>query len=216
MRKNGLLAIAGILAPIIFFSMIIVLGALEPNYNHMTRMMSALGGVQGIRGLLFNVGIALIGILVALFAIGLHQHIDDKEKSKAGLILFVLGGLGLVLSGVFSCNEGCANVIVERNLIGIFHVLAAFIAGMCLSIAPFFIYGRMKKSPSWKKYATYTLVTGIIANVPGIIFWVTLATTRLPGIDGLLQRLGIVFVFIWIEVTALKMRSLHRITSGSG
>jgi purine-cytosine permease-like protein len=84
---------------------------------------------------------------------------------------------------------------------------------MCLSIAPFFIFGRFGKSSNWKNYATFTLVTGIIANIPGIILWVTLATTRLPEIEGLIQRLGIVFIFIWIEVIALKMHNLSRMAS---
>jgi hypothetical membrane protein len=209
MKKDKLFPIAGISAPIIYFSMIFILGLLEPDYSHMTKMMSFLGGVQGIRGLSFNIGIATVGILVALFSIGLHQTINGKNKSKAGVILLISGGLGLIFSGIFHCNLNCANVIVENNYIGSIHMLSAFIAGLSLSIAPFFIYGRFKKDPIWKKYATYTLVTGIIANIPGIIFWVTLATTRLPGIEGLLQRLGIVFVFIWMEIVSLKMLKLE-------
>ena len=52
------------------------------------------------------------------------------------------------------------------------------------------------------------LVTGIIANIPGIIFWIMMATIRIPAIDGLIQRLGIVFIFIWIGVMSLKMLKL--------
>jgi hypothetical protein len=40
-----------------------------------------------------------------------------------------------------------------------------------------------------------------------------LATTRLPEIEGLIQRLGIIFIFIWIEVIALKMHNLNRMAS---
>ncbi len=84
MKKYKLFGIAGIVAPILYFSMVIILGLLEPNFSHLTKMMSVLGGVQGIRGLLFNVGIATVGILVVLFAIGLHQslNIDDKKNLK--------------------------------------------------------------------------------------------------------------------------------------
>jgi hypothetical membrane protein len=213
MKKYKLFAIAGILAPIIYFCMIVILGALEPNYSHLTKMMSLLGGVQGIRGWLFNIGIATTGMLVALFAIGLHQSINDKKRSKVGPVLLILGGLGLILAGIFHCDLNCNNVVVEKDFIGLIHILTSFIAGTCLSIAPFFIFGRFGKSSNWKNYATYTLVTGIIANIPGIIFWVTLATTRLPEIEGLLQRLGIVFIFIWIEVIALKMHNLNRMAS---
>ena len=205
MKKEKLFAIAGIIAPIIYFKIVIILGLLEPSYSHMTKMMSILGGVDGIRGLTFNFGISLVGILIILFAIGLHKSINGGNGSKIGPTLLTLGGIGLIASGYFHCNLNCTNILVENNLIGSIHMFSAFIAGMCLSIAPFFIFARLKKDPLWKKYTLLTLITGIIANIPGIIFWITLATTRFPAIEGLIQRLGIVFVLIWIEIMGLKM-----------
>jgi hypothetical protein len=84
------------------------------------------------------------------------------------------------------------------------------IAGMCLAISPFFIFGKLKKNPAWKNYAKYTLVTGIIANIPGIILWIMVFTSTVPeSIGGLIQRLGIVFIFIWIGVMSLKMLKLN-------
>jgi hypothetical protein len=35
------------------------------------------------------------------------------------------------------------------------------------------------------------------------------ATIRIPAIDGLIQRLGIIFIFIWIGVMSLKMLKLN-------
>jgi len=60
-----------------------------------------------------------------------------------------------------------------------------------------------------EKYSKFTLITGIMANVPGIIFWITLATVRLPAIEGLIQMSGIIFIFIWIEIMSLKMLKLN-------
>jgi hypothetical membrane protein len=205
MKKEKLQAIAGIIAPVIYFSIVIILGLLEPGYSHMTKTMSILGGVGGIRGLTFNFGISLVGILIILFAKGLHKSINGGKGSKVGPILIVLGGIGLIASGIFHCNLNCTNIFIENNFIGSMHILSAFIAGMCLSIAPFFIFVRLKKDPVWKKYTHLTLITGIISNIPGIILWITFATTRLPAIEGLIQRLGIVFVLIWIGIMGLKM-----------
>lgn len=73
MKKYKLFAIAGILAPIIYFCMIVILGALEPNYSHLTKMMSLLGGVQGIRGWLFNIGIVFIFIWIEVIALKMHN-----------------------------------------------------------------------------------------------------------------------------------------------
>jgi len=209
--KNKYFTIAGILAPILWFSLVIILGLLEPGYSHMTKTMSVLGGVGGIRGFIFNLGIPFVGILIILFAIGLHKSVNRGKGSKIGPTLLVLGGLGLIISGIFHCNLNCTNVLLETNFIGIMHMLFAFLAGMCLGISPFFIFARLRKDPQWKKYSKFTLITGIMANVPGIIFWITLATVRFPAIEGLIQRAGIVFVFIWIGVMSLKMLKLDMV-----
>lgn len=197
--------IGGIAAPLIYFPLVIILGALEPGYSHMTKMMSVLGGVPGIRGFLFNSGITTTGLLTAFFAVGLHREFKRSTGSNAGPILILIGSIGLMLSGIFSCNENCVNIIVENTSVGTLHFVSAFIAGMGLSVAPFFIYARFRKNPFWKKFADYTLITAFLANIPGIVFWITLFTTRLPKIEGLIQRLGIVFVFIWTEIIALHI-----------
>jgi hypothetical membrane protein len=202
------LAISGILVPIFYLGLVIILGLLEPGYSHMTKTMSILGGVGGIRGLIFNLGIPLVGILIILFSITLHKNINKGRGSKIGPILLVLGGIGLIFSGIFHCNLNCTNVLLETDFTGIMHMLFAFIAGMCLAISPFFIFARLRKDYKWKKYSKFTLITGIMANVPGIIFWITLATVRFPAIEGLIQRSGIIFIFIWIGMMSYRMLQL--------
>ncbi len=209
MKNKKLFAIFGIIAPILFFGIVIILGSLEPGYNHATRMMSVLGGVGGMRGLLFNLGIGLIGALIIVFAFGLHKNINNGQGSKIGPVLLAIGGFGLVLSGVFHCDLNCDNVMVNRNFIGIMHMLSAFIAGLCLSISPLFVFARLRKDDYWKKYAIPTLMTGILANIPGIILWITIFTSLTLEMDGILQRLGIVFVLIWMEVVSWKLLLLE-------
>ena len=208
-KINFYLSIAGIMAPMLWFILVTVLGLLEPSYSHMTKMMSILGGIEGIRGLIFNIGITLVGLLIIAFGIGLHKCINKGKGSKIGHIMIILGGFGMMGSGIFHCEPNCINILIERNFTGTLHMLFAFIAGICLAISPFFIFARIRKDPKWKDYSKYTLITGIMANVPGIIFWITLATVRFPSIEGIIQRAGIVFVFIWIGVMSLKMLKLN-------
>ena len=61
--NQTLQAIAGILVPILYISMVISLGLLESGYSQRTMMMSILGGVPGWRGAIFNLGLVLIGSL---------------------------------------------------------------------------------------------------------------------------------------------------------
>lgn len=200
------LIISGLLAAPFYLTLIMTFGELEPGFSHLTQPMSLLGGVAGIRGLIFNVGVAMTGALVIIFGQALWRHMAVKISAKIAFGLFVLGGLGLIGAGVFHCNEGCENVLVEPDLVGQLHAITSFMAGMGTGLAPFFFWAAMRKSDQWKRFATTTLITAILANVPGIIFWLTFITGfRLASIEGLIQRLGFVVTLIWMFYLAINM-----------
>ncbi len=203
-----MLASSGIVAPVLFASLIIVLGLLEPGYSHRTETMSVLGGVGGWRGAAFNVGIALIGLLLIGFAIGLHRGIGGGEGSKVGPILIALGGVGLVSSAIFHCNQDCTNVLKSPTFAGRMHIVTSFLSGFCLSMAPFAIFVRLRSDQRWQNYRWFTLAMGILANLPGLILWISFFTTRIPEWEGLIQRLGIVFPLLWVEVIAVHLLRL--------
>lgn len=196
-------SLSGIAAPVLFVVLVLGLGIFEPGYNHMTQMMSILGGVTGVRGVVFNAGVALTGVFIIAFSVGLYSSIH----TRIGSAMIALGGLGLIGSAIFHCNVGCANVIAQTGT-GVMHTLCAFIAGMNLSVSPFFIFVTIRKDPVWKKLKWFTMAMGVLANIPGIILWVSFFTTRMPEIEGLIQRLGIVFPLLWIGVMSCKMLQL--------
>ena len=209
MRKSPKwLAIVGIIAPILYISLAAILGLLEPGYSHRTMMMSILGGVEGIRGAIFNIGLVLTGMLLIAFGFGLHRSINQGRGNKIGLVLLVIAGVGLVGSAYFHCDLGCVNVIQEPNFRGQMHMLFAFFTGLSLSFSPIPFFFNLKKDPRWENYGAVTLAAAILANIPGIIFWITLFTTRLPEWEGIIQRLGVLFPLIWVEVMAIRLLRL--------
>ena len=212
MKKNinSYSILAGLVAPIFYIVLVSILGLLETGFNHRTDMMSLLGGIEGVRGLAFNVGVVITGLLLILFAFGLHQSINKGTGSKIGPILIVLAGMGLFGSAVFSCNSGCVNVIETKTATGIIHMLSAFVAGSCLAISPFFIFFRMKQDSCWKSYKSFTLAIGVLSNLPGIVLWVSMFTIRIPEWEGVIQRLGLLFPLIWIFVLSLRGLQLNK------
>lgn len=200
----------GLVAPLFYIVMVTFLGFLEPGFSHRTDMMSILGGVDGVRGLVFNSGVVITGSLLIVFSFGLHKNINQGVGSKIGPALIIVAGIGLFGSAFFSCNVNCANVIQEKTLIGELHMLSAFVAGASLAIAPFFIYFRMKQDVAWEKYRLFTLAIGILANLPGVVLWVSFYTSRIPEWEGVIQRSGLLFPLLWVFV--LSIRQLHLIT----
>ena len=203
-----LYAICGVFAPILYAALLIILGMLEPGYSHRTDTMSVLGGVGGLRGAAFNVGIALMGLLLIGFAIGLHRGIGGGEGSKVGPILIALGGVGMVGSAIFHCNQGCTNVLQQPTLPGRVHIVTSLLSGFCLGIAPFAIFVRQRGDQHWKGLRWFTLAMGVLANVPGLTLWISFLTTRIREWEGVIQRLGIIFPLLWVEVLAIHLLRL--------
>lgn len=198
---------AGLLAAPFYLTLIIVLGALEPGFSHRTSLMSELGGVPGMRGLAFNLGVAATGLCVIAFAIGLRRRLPAKMTARIGFGLLVIGGVGMIGAGVFHCNEGCRNILIEPDLSGRLHMIMSLLAGMGTGLALLFAWATMRGTEKWQGFATPTLVAAILANLPGITFWITISTGfRLHSVEGMIQRLGLVVVLIWIFLVAAQLR----------
>ena len=199
-------SLTGLIAVPFYLALIFILGALEPGFSHFTTPMSLLGGVLGMRGLLFNLGVATTGVLIIIFGIGLWLQLPPRISTRIGFGLLLMGGLGLIGAGYFHCNEGCRNVLAEPDLVGRLHLIFSLLAGIGTALSAFFFWAAMRHTKNWQSYAHLTLVAAILANLPGITFWLTIFTGyRLESIEGLLQRLGIIVVLIWIFFVAAKM-----------
>lgn len=199
------LTVTGMLAAPFYLILIVVLGELEPGFSHLTDPMSLLGGVPGIRGLIFNAGVAFTGVLVIIFGLMLWRQLTATISAKIAFGLLITGGLGLIGAGALHCDEGCKNVLLEPDLVGQLHAMVSFLAGMGTGLAPFFFWAAMRKNDQWKSFAPPTLIAAIFANIPGIIFWSTFLTGyKLESTGGLIQRLGFLITLIWMFYIAIN------------
>ena len=208
--SNRWSAAAGLFAAPFYLTLISVLGALEPGFSHLTVPMSILGGVPGARGLVFNLGVAATGVFVVGFGIGLRRRLPPKMSARVGFALLMVGGLGLLGAAYFHCNEGCRNILTQPDLVGRLHIVFSLLGGMGTGLAPVFVWAAVRGSEEWKGLARPTFVAALLANLPGITFWITIATGyRLHSIEGLIQRLGFVVVLTWIFFVAARLWRLE-------
>ena len=210
-------AAAGMVAAPFYLSLVVVLGALEPGFSHLTEPMSVLGGAPGPRGLAFNLGVATTGALIIAFGVGLRRRLPPKTSARIGFLLLVIGGLGLIGAAYFHCSEGCRNILIEPDLVGRLHIAFSLLGGMGTGLAPFFVWSAMRGNENWKDLVTPTLVAAFLANLPGVTFWITIASGfRLSSIEGLIQRLGFLIVLIWVFFVARRLWGLTNSESRSG
>ena len=205
-RRSGnalrLLAICGIIAPILYATVVFILGVLRPSYCHRTQLLSELGETGAPNAIIMNTaGFLLLGILLIAFAFGLHRGINEGKGSKIGPALIAWEGGGYVAVAFFPCDLGCVPV----SFSGVMHAwISMIMMGIGIILAPFFIAQRFKNDPRWNNYRLFTLATGVLLVVFGVMF----GFIMIKGWTGAIQRIEAGMSLLWVEIMAIKLLRL--------
>lgn len=96
-----LLALAGVVGPLLFWLVVFLLGALTPDYSHMSDFISTLGAVGAPYADVQRVNFVVLGLAIGAVALKLHRWFDDRRRPSLGTMLLALFGLGIIGAGVF-------------------------------------------------------------------------------------------------------------------
>jgi hypothetical membrane protein len=199
-EHTRMLSICGIIAPVSYTIVVIVLGFFWSGYNHVTQAISELGGVGAPNAIIMNAaGFALTGILIAAFALGLHRGINEGSGSKTAPALVAVYGLGMVAVGFFPWDR--ANL---ASFTSIMHSLVGWTHWIAMTFALLVIARRFKNDRQWKSYRVYSLSTGLVTAVLILIY----AFIGIEGYMGALQRIIVGAQLLWIEIMAIKLLRL--------
>jgi len=195
-------AIAGMMGPILFGTVLLVLSALE--YDFMLgigwRPLADPAGAWpsglalGPYGLAQVANFVISGLLLAFFSLGLHLGARDGRGSPFGPVLLLLAAAAMVLMGFKTDPMGR---VEPRSLHGLIHDAAFVIFVLAFLAALFSLWRRFEAAPSWRGHARYTLATGILAVL----------LLLLPGVA---YYLFVVALLVWIEATAIRLWRLSQ------
>lgn len=185
------LILAG-LAPIPFLGVVILQAAVQTGYSHVAHPISALAAFP--LGWIQNINFYFLGTFTIAYAIGVHSAISPP-RGVIGPTLFGLGGVGLILCGVFPWTRE-NGVLVEPAG----HAVAAIMLFLGMSLGHMVISGRMRRDPAWTSLASYVRASGIVM----LLLFFAVAYSLEPGSPlvpwtGLLQR---VLVLVWTACTS--------------
>lgn len=193
-----MIAVCGILGPILYIVVITIVGYLHPDYNHISQSMSELGAIDAPYKLIANtLGFPLLGLFMIAFAIGIDHGIKRNRASRVGPALVVLSGVSMIVTGIFPCDSGCIDV----SRIGTTHSVFATIAAISFSIAPIFIAIRQWFDIRWKQYTLFSWVIAIVTLLLSMLYSLDIFESHI----GLLQRLSMGLPLIWMEVMSIKL-----------
>jgi hypothetical membrane protein len=184
--------------------MVIVEGFLVAGYSHMTQQVSDLGAyaLYGSYALLQNLDFCVFGILVVAFAIGLRHELPASRAITASLGLF---GAMFFLLGFFPDEPTPWPAAA--------HYIIAWAGGVSILLSEFFAWRRLRrpigdKGVGWTRHGRFSLVSLVLA----VISFISFATFGQPSspITGILQRVFMAFLLLWIEVMALRLLQLSK------
>lgn len=206
-RVQAVLALSGIAGPLLYASVVIILGLLRSGYDHLTQVISELGEVGAPNAIVMNVfGFVLPSLLIFAFAVGLYRGTRDGRGPIVASALLAVGALGFIGAALAPCGPGCDPATSTS------HFQAGAI-GIGLPLAPLAFWRSLKKDSQWEGYSSYSLVTGVA--------FIALTIVNFSGLtqpwDGLVQRLATGILSLWMVLMAIHLLrlSLRPIAGGA-
>jgi hypothetical membrane protein len=207
---HGLLALAGVLGPVVLVIGDMTAALTAPNYSFIRDSISSLALTR--TGWLQTIGFLAIGLLVEIFVAGLLFNIRGRRGFRPSVGLLVFFGFGMLLIGAFRTDPVGAASTIE----GAIHGIASKVVFFVFPVAVLLIAPSLRGDPRWRHLFVYTVTTGILAFV--LILAVFLADKT--AWFGLFERLLVANMIIWVEVTAIQLLRLSlrrgRVAEGDG
>ena len=191
-----ILAILGMLSPIIYTAMWIIGGIIVPEYSSLHKDVSSLMAVGAYKRRLFQSLMVVSSIFMLAFYCGIHWSVNNGEGSLVGPILFIISSfMGLLLPLFFPLDEGGEPTTWR----GKGHVILVVLMGIIQITAMIFMYVRLRLVEGWQDFAIINLVSAILA----LVLVVIMSFFGGKKYMGLVERIMVSEYQIYYFVTAL-------------
>jgi len=193
-----ILAICGMLSPIVYTAMWIYCGSLQSDYSHIRDDISSLFAVGAPNRRLAQIFIIVSSVLLFIFYLGLHDGLNDRGGSIIGPFLLVISSiLGVLVALFFPLDEG-GEIKTYR---GKMHILLVVASGILTIIGMVALWLRLQSVAAWSVFATFSLISAIVSVILIIISGI-FVTSKYRGI---LERFGVSPYQIYYFVLSLMV-----------
>ncbi len=202
-----LLAWSGILAPLLRLGLILLLGAMHPDYSQARDFISELGAPDAPFPAVMNLlGIALVGLLLVVFSVPLLRSQPPGPLGTAGSLLLAVSGVAFVAVGLLPCDRpGCSPEAPSAVMQG--HIVAGLTAMTTQTLAALAFGLRLLSGTGPRWYAATSLALGLAALLSlALLFG---AGPRLPA-PGIAQKAMQFSADIWVCVSAVYLLGARR------
>jgi len=184
MNMFQVLAICGMVSPILYTLMWILGGFLRSDYSHIRDDISSLIAFGAPRKRFFDAFIIASSVLLFVFYLGLHWGINNGQGSFIGPILFVASGFLGVLVALFFPLDAGGEIITLR---GKMHLIFVVTSGLLTIAGMVALWFRLELVEGWSTFATYSLISAIVSLILIIISAIFIKSRY----RGLFERFGV-------------------------
>ena len=173
-----ILAICGMLSPIIYTAMWIIIGSRQSGYSHIRDDISSLFAVGAPYRRLAQLFVITESTLLFVFFIGLQDGINDTGGSIIGPILFLISSiLGILIALFFPLDEGGEFTTYKGKM----HIALVVLMGLFTIAGMVLLWLRLQFVIIWSGFAIYSLVSAILSLI-GVIISSIFAAGKYRGI----------------------------------
>ncbi len=176
----------------IFPGVILVAGALQPDYS-LLNAVSGLGAPDAVMPGLMNIaGFGLAGFLMIVFVAVVWPVFRGNVLGVATAVLLILTGISLVGAGLFHCDPGCP--IAGASPTGMIHHLFGTALLLFAALTPWLTAVYRNQGERYGRFVWFSLVTG--AMLLGL--FILLPAALWVGWSGLQERLFLLIYLVWL------------------
>lgn len=207
--------LCGMLAPVLWASLIVYCGSVRPEFSHLTQYISELGERGSSTELIMRYAAFVpTGLMHMAFAAFLYAAFRGERLTALAAILVAVNGVARIGAGLFPCEPGCAGpkLLLSQQL----HTLSAG-AGFFGMIGATILWGMLLSRYQYlRRLSRYSIASGLL----GLVFLALMSSSaELRAGTGLYERLssGVLtsWLFVvaarlwWLQAHGLKQTTLH-------
>ncbi len=193
MNIQQLIALGGMIGPVLYTLMWILGGILQPDYSHIRDDVSSLMAVGAPNKRLFDVIQLTNIILVIIFFSNFHWALDGGQGSIIGPACFVLTNLiNIPVVLFYPLDEGGGIESPKAQM----HVKLVMIMAVFGAAGMLALWYRLSNTPGWTWYGTYSLITFIFTAITGVIASKTAGSEIMGLTERLVVTANVQYIFV--------------------
>ena len=193
MNIHQLIALGGMIGPILYTLIWILGGILQPDYSHIRDDVSSLMAVGAPNKRLFDIMQMTNIILVMIFFTDLHWVIDGGRGSIIGPACFLFTSLiNIPVVLFYPLDEGGGIDSPTAQM----HLKLVMVMAVLGAVGMLAMWHRLSSTEGWVSYGTYSLVTFMATAVSGVISTKTVGTKIMGLTERIVVTLNLQYIFV--------------------